>query len=222
LYILERSLNFIRNAVASYGPSIIKKALWDREYSAGDWDFNDNTEGDCVYPHLEKHAEKGSILDIGCGSGNTANELPFSAYCSYVGVDISEVALDKARRWSEWNGRAGKNSFVQADFLKYLPDQQFDVILFRESLYLVPLGKVKEALDRYSKHLKDSGVFIVRICTTRNNQRKYRPTAMVRAIESGFEVLERRQYGELGPTVIVFQPVGRQERAAGLRSARIH
>jgi hypothetical protein len=45
---------------------------------------------------------------------------------------------------------------------------------------------------------------------------------MVRAIENGFEVLERRQYGELGPTVIVFQPIGRQEREAGLRSARIH
>ncbi len=75
MYILERSLRFMRGALTSYGPSILKKAVWDREYSAGQWSFNDNTADDCVYPHLEKYARNGSILDIGCGSGNTANEL---------------------------------------------------------------------------------------------------------------------------------------------------
>jgi SAM-dependent methyltransferase len=206
---VERSLRFVRGALASYGPSAIKRALWDREYSAGKWSFNDNTAGDCVYPYLKKYAKKGSILDIGCGSGNTANELELSAYSSYLGVDISEAALDKARRWSERNGRVDKNSFVQADFLEYVPSQQFDVILFRESLYLVPLGKVKVTLDRYSTHLKGGGVIIVRISTTENGKRKHRPTAMVHAIETGFDVLEKRQDGEFGPTVVVFRPRGR-------------
>jgi len=195
----------VRNALTSYGPSIIKKAVWDREYSAGQWHFNDDTAGDCVYPYLEKYAENGSILDLGCGSGNTANELASSAYCSYLGVDISEAALDKARRWSEGNGRADKNRFLHADFLGYVPTQQFDVILFRESMYLVPLGKVKVTLDRYSKHLKGGGVFVVRICTTEKGKTKHRPTAMVRAIEAGFDVVEKRQH-ESGPTVIVFRP----------------
>ena len=206
MYIVQRSLRFMRAAVASYGPSIIKKALWDREYLAGKWHFNDNTAGDCVYPHLEKHAANGSILDLGCGSGNTANELAFGAYCSYLGADISEAALDKARRRSEENGRADKNRFVHADFLEYVPSQQFDVILFRESMYLVPLGKVKATLDRYSKHLKEAGVFIVRICTTEKGKKKYRPAAMVHTIETGFDVIEKRQYAESGPTVIVFRP----------------
>jgi SAM-dependent methyltransferase len=206
MYVIERSLRFMRGALTSYGPSILKKAVWDKEYSAGQWSFNDHTADDCVYSHLEKHTRNGSILDIGCGSGNTANELAANAYQTYLGVDISESALDMARRRTGQVGRTDKNSFAQGDFLYYVPPQRYDVILFRESMYLVPLGKVKETLDRYSKYLKDSGVFVVRICTTHKSKKKTRPTAMLRVMETEFDVIEKRQYGETGPTVIVFRP----------------
>ncbi len=77
-----------------------------------------------------------------------------------------------ARRRTEQAGRTEKNSFALGDFLYYLAPQRYDVILFRESMYLVPLGKVKETLDRYSKHLKDSGVLVVRICTIHKGKKK--------------------------------------------------
>ncbi len=147
MYVVERSLRFVRGALLSFGPSTIKKFFWDSEYSSGKWNFNDKTAGDCVYPPLEKYARNGSILDLGCGSGNTANELAFSAYRSYLGVDISESALDKARMWTERSGRADKNSFAQGEFLSYVPTQEFDVILFRESMYHVPLGKVQAVFE---------------------------------------------------------------------------
>jgi SAM-dependent methyltransferase/rhamnogalacturonyl hydrolase YesR len=214
MQIVERGLKFMRGALASYGPSVIKRALWDREYSSGKWNFNDNTPGDCLYPYLEKYAANGSILDLGCGSGNTANELAFSAYGSYRGVDISDVALERARRWSEANGRAEKNSFVRADFLNYVPDRRFHVILLRESLYHVPLGSVKSTLDRFSKYLEESGVFIVRIFTIENGRKKPRPTAMVRIIESNFDVLEQGRFGENGATVIVFRQTASLEANA--------
>ena len=206
MYIVERSLRFMRGALASYAPSIIKKTLWDREYSSGKWNFNDNTADDCLYPYLEEYARNGSILDLGCGSGNTANELASSAYGRYLGVDISDTALGKARRRSEANGRADKNTFLQVDFLKYVPKQRFDVILFRESLYHVPLGSVKATLDRYAKHLEEGGVFTVRIFTRENGKNKSRPSAMLRIIESGFDILKQGQSGESGATVIVFRP----------------
>jgi SAM-dependent methyltransferase len=172
MYIVKRILRFMRGALASYGPAFIKKTIWEREYTLGKWNFNDNTADDCLYPYLEEYARTGSILDLGCGSGNTANELAFGAYGSYLGVDISDTALDKARRRSEVNGRLQKNKFLQADFVKYVPKQSFDVILFRESLYHVPLGSVKATLDRYSKHLEERGVFIVRIATKENGKNK--------------------------------------------------
>jgi SAM-dependent methyltransferase len=206
MYIIGRSLRFMRGALASYGPLIIKRAIWDMEYSNGKWNFNDDTAGDCLYPYLEDYANNGSILDLGCGSGNTANELPSSAYSSYVGVDISETALEKARRRSESSGRLQKTKFLRGDFLKFEPQQRFDVILFRESLYHVPLGNVKATLDRYGKHLKKGGVFIVKIATIENGKDKSRPKAMVREIERGFEILKQGRYGAQGATVVVFRP----------------
>jgi len=198
----------MRGLFKSYGPSNIKRLLWDQEFSGSKWNFIDHTAGDCVYPHLEKYVKNGSILDLGCGPGNTANELAADAYGTYVGVDISEVALGKAARRTEESRRADKNRFVRADFLSYVPTQQFDVILFRESMYHVPLGKVKAILERYSKYLRDDGVFIVRMATSdaKSGKSKHRPNAMVGVMENEFDVVEKRQYDESGSTVIVFRP----------------
>jgi SAM-dependent methyltransferase len=206
MYLVQRIRRFIYGFVASYGPSNIKKLLWDREFSRGNWDFLDNTAGDCVYQHLERYATNGSILDLGCGPGNTANELAATAYWTYLGVDIADSALSKARRRTEESGRADKNTFVQGDFLNYVPTRQFDVILFRESMYHVPLGKVKAILDRYSKYLRDGGVFIVRMYTSQNGKSKHRPKAMIGVIETEFDVVEKAEYEERGATVIAFRP----------------
>ncbi len=204
---VERIKTIIRGLIKRYGPSLIKMVMWDQVFSGTHWDFIDDTAGDCVYPHLEKHLRGGSILDLGCGPGNTANELAASAYTTYVGVDISEAALAKARKRTDENGRAGKNSFACSDFLDYQPAQKFDVILFRESMYHVPLAKVKPILDHFSEYLKDDGVFIVRMNTTDGKgSHKPRLAAIMGVMEADFDVVEKNQYGESGPTVIVFRP----------------
>jgi SAM-dependent methyltransferase len=66
-----------------------------------------------------------------------------SAYTTYIGVDISEEALAKAEKRSKQCGRQAKNSFACSDFLNYVPTGQFDVILFRESVYPHPHGENK-------------------------------------------------------------------------------
>jgi 2-polyprenyl-3-methyl-5-hydroxy-6-metoxy-1,4-benzoquinol methylase len=208
MYIVDRSLQFVRGFLLSYGPSKIKKRFWDKEYSEEKWSFAYNTVGDCVYAHLEKHIENGNILDIGCGSGNTATEMA-GTYRSYLGVDISEAALAKARRRSQECGRGDKNSFECADFLTYVPTSQFDVILFRESMYHVPLGKVKATLDRYSAYLKEGGVFVVRLFASSagRTEDKQRPAAMLKIMEAEFDILEKGRYEVPGrPTVMVFRP----------------
>lgn len=208
--IVDRTANFFVAALKSYGPSGVKKRLWDREFSGTKWNFIDNTAEDCVYLILEKYADNGSILDLGCGPGNTANELAATAYESYVGVDISEAALEKARKRTVASGRETKNIFFQGDFIKYEPNQKFDVILFRESMYHVPMGKIKDTLDHYARYLKSHGVFIVRMITSDNNsggKDKPRPGAMVRIMENEFDVVEKRIYeGAARSTVLVLRP----------------
>jgi SAM-dependent methyltransferase len=212
VYIVQRTMVFVQGFLSSYGPSSIKKLLWDRDFSGNKWDFIDNTVGDCIYPHLERYARNGSILDLGCGPGNTANELNPSVYQSYVGIDISEVALAKAVKRTQENSRAEKNSFVCSDFLGYRPTQEFDVILFRESMYHVPHGQVLKILDKYSKYLKNSGVFIIRlyIGDNRAGKIKFRVKRKIDLIKREFDIVESSQYDTPGlPVVLVFRPRSR-------------
>src|ERR1700684_2161480 len=149
------------------------------------------------------------ILDLGCGPGNTANELNSAAYKTYVGVDISEAALEKAVRRTKENGRADKNSFVVSDFLGYAPSQDFDIILFRESLYHVPYGQVKPILDKYSKHLKPGGVFIVRLYAGDERPGVIKPRVIRKMdlIKNNFDMVEYRRFDTPAlPTVLVFRP----------------
>ena len=210
MYIVSRTARFVRGALLSYGPSGVKKRFWDKEYSEEKWAFAYNTVGDCVYSHLERYAANASILDIGCGSGNTSTEMA-DTYSSYLGVDISEAALNKARRRSQECGRGTKNTFACGDFLTYVPPSQYDVILFRESMYHIPLGKVKSTLDRYAAYLKETGVFVVRLFASSGDRAagkdKARPAAMLSIMETEFDVLEKARYDVPGkPAVMVFRP----------------
>ncbi len=207
--IAKRGGRYISSFVKIYGPSSLKKLLWDKEFESTKWNFMDDTSSDCIYPHLEKFARNGSILDLGCGPGNTANELAMHSYQSYVGVDISEAALAKGVKRTRENGREGKNSFAQGDFLGYKPSQEFDVILFRESLYHAPYNQIIEILEKYSKFLKPTGVFIVRLYATDTvtGEIKSRVIAKLDLIKSEFDIIESAQYETPGrPTVLVFRP----------------
>lgn len=209
MYIAKRALTFVQGFLTSYGPSSIKKRIWDKDFSGNKWNFIDNTVGDCVYPFLEKYAQNGDILDLGCGPGNTANELASDAYKDYVGVDISEVALAKAVERTKECGRTDKNTFACSDFLGYAPTRDFDIILFRESLYHVPYGQVLEILEKYSKHLKSNGVFVVRLYAGdhRPGKIKARVVRKMDLIKREFDVVESRQFDAPGmPTVLVFRP----------------
>jgi SAM-dependent methyltransferase len=208
MYLAKRVFTLVQSGLKSYGPSKLKRRMWDSEYSSDKWDFADHTMGDCVYGPLEKHARNGSILDLGCGT-NTGNELAEQSYRRYVGTDISEVCVNKARRITKEIGRAGKNEFVVADFMTYVPTEKFDVILFRESMYHVPMNKIKETVDRYSKYLTDRGVFVVRLFTSDpDGNAKQRPIAMLDVIAKEFNVLENGQYEKNGSkaAVMVFKP----------------
>lgn len=210
MYIVDRTARFVRGFLLSYGPSSVKRRFWEKEYSEGKWSFAYNTAADCVYPHLERYTKNAAILDIGCGSGNTGTEMA-GHYRSYLGVDISESALATACRRSQECGRGDRNSFACSDFMTYVPPSQYDVILFRESLYHVPLGRVKETLNRYSAYLTHSGVFVVRLFASSsdapNSKDKPRPAAMLRIVETEFEVLEQVRYNLPGqPIVLVFRP----------------
>jgi 2-polyprenyl-3-methyl-5-hydroxy-6-metoxy-1,4-benzoquinol methylase len=177
-----------------WGTSRMKQEMWDREFGNGRWDHIESTKGDCVYRFVEKMARGGRILDLGCGSGNTGVELRRDAYKEYVGVDISKVAIDKAEARAKGDGRVN-HVYYQSDILDYRPDRKFDVILFRESLCYVPMGKVKRTIDHFLGSLTEDGTIIVRLCD-RAGYSKY-----VDLVRSNYRIIE--EFEEPGSKTII-------------------
>ena len=185
-YLSKRIKRVIETKILKrWGSTSTKKNIWDEEFSGGQWDYLDHTRNDVIYLFLDKYSNNGSILDLGCGSGNTGNEMDVFKYESYTGVDISEIAIQKALSRSKKNHRQEKNEYVCYDISSFVPRKRYDIILFRESIFYLPKNKITDVLKRYSNYLKKSGVLIVRMC----DRRKYK--AIVKLIEKHYHILER-------------------------------
>jgi len=194
-------------AIKRWGSLAAKKSLWDDEFGSGQWNYLERTTEDPIYAILEKYARNGAILDMGCGSGNTANELGYGKFGSYTGTDLSDVAIRKAIERTSKNGREGKAEFRCAPIEDFSPEKSYDIILFRESIFYIPVRKIKAVLDRYATCLKSNGVFIVRIC----DREKY--ASIVQLIGKHYDVIEQKLVEGAKDIIIVFEPVN---RAAGI------
>src|SRR5207249_27036 len=106
-------------------------------------------------------------------------------YSSYTGVDISESAIRRALARSIKNHRQAQNEYVCGDIARYVPRMGYDIILFRESIFYIPKYQIRKVLQRYSHYLKETGVFIVRMC----DRNKY--GSIVRLIEKHYHVFDR-------------------------------
>jgi SAM-dependent methyltransferase len=189
----------IHKLLRKFGPTSIKQKIWDEEFRCGQWDFLNNTENDPIYHFLEKYCGGGDILDLGCGAGNTGNELSIDKYRLYVGIDISGEAIRKAQARCEKSNREGKNFYYVDDIINYVPDKKYSVILFRESIFYLPLEKIQKTFRRLSKALTNDGVFIVRMC----DRLKY--AKIVIQIDKSFEVKERYYPDSEKSIILVFR-----------------
>jgi SAM-dependent methyltransferase len=196
---LAKCRNVVLTRLKAWGSSRLQRFAWNREFAEGHWDFIDSTPDDCIYGFLARYSNRGAILDLGCGAGNTGGELEENCYTEYLGVDISDVAVEKARTRAAQSGRAGKNTYVQGDVVKFKPDKNFDVILFRESIWYIPKRKLLRVIARYRKHLKTGGAFIVRIYD------RHLRGDIVDLLRTGVDVIEERALSDERDIVLVFR-----------------
>jgi SAM-dependent methyltransferase len=93
----------------------------------------------------------GSVLDVGCSDGILQERL---SYGRYTGIDVFADTIAHASRKAD-----AKTRFLQADAATYVPDEQFDAIIWNECLYY--LEKPIETIRRYRDYLRPNGVIIV-------------------------------------------------------------
>jgi 2-polyprenyl-3-methyl-5-hydroxy-6-metoxy-1,4-benzoquinol methylase len=181
-----------------WGSFSTKKALWDAEFASGKWDFLEHSMDERLYYYLEKYSNNGDILDLGCGAGNTGNEIADSKYRRYIGVDVSEIAIRQAVDRSLKNHRQHKNEYICDDLFSFEPTGTYQVILFRESLFYLPTSRISGVLEGYSKHLNESGVFVVSMYKSAKRR------SLIRLIENRYQIVDRSSPDD-ADVVLVFR-----------------
>lgn len=175
-------------------------SAWNEQYSDGRWDLLAEHDELIRYAVLAGYAREikpgAAILDVGCGEGLLQEQL--TRYERYLGIDISEVAISRARE-----RESSQTRFITTDASLFSPEETFDLIIFNESLYYFesPL----EVLDRYASFLANEGVLLISMfCTLRSS-------AIARLIRKRYVKLSessvRNQRGEW--VYIVLHPRGR-------------
>lgn len=128
------------------------------EYGPEDLVGNKRFETTC---DLIKKFDPKTVLDYGCAHGhytiNLAKRFPETRF---LGVDICQDNIDKARAWAKSEDMTDNVSFMVGDLTQNpLPNDGFDLILCSEVLEHVaePIGLIEE-LER---HLADDGTMLL-------------------------------------------------------------
>lgn len=145
-----------------------KKQQWDKQYARGTWDtlkspLEEERFG-AVRQLIAKYSRKGSILEVGCGEGILQSTLDPHLYTGYLGIDISEVAIQKAAYL--------ENAHVHyryADMEKFIPEQLYDIIVFSETLYYA--ANPLQLMQLYMEYLQPGGVLIVSVFENPRNKK---------------------------------------------------
>lgn len=116
--------------------------------------------------------EKGSVLDLACGTGRLAISLAQRGF-KVVGLDASEPMLTLAR---------GKSNdlpirWIQGDIRDFQLNETFDLILMAGNAFQALLSESDQMqmLDCVRKHLKPTGLFVFNTRNPQNNDLKTTP-----------------------------------------------
>ncbi|CAB3709341.1 class I SAM-dependent methyltransferase [Paraburkholderia rhynchosiae] len=172
----------IKAVILSPRNTSISDKTWNHEYDSGAWDFLSTTKevgrysvilGYCL--HFKPAAR---ILDVGCGTGILAHWLSSAAISSYLGIDLSAAAIEKARQLNIQGAE-----FAVADVTAFKTSEVFDVIVFNEILYY--LKTPEDHVRRFAQSLAPGGILIVSMWHHADGVNTWK------RLRAGFEELDR-------------------------------
>ena len=148
---LYRARNILRKLLSGEDVITIVHNVneWDAQYTDGRWERlkQEQKNTKAIATHICEEAQKNPtlrVLDVGCGNGGLT-QLIHSCVGTYVGTDISSVALEEARLI------APKVALHVCDAANPPSDLGiFDVIVFNEILYYTNPEIVLRAHQQYA------------------------------------------------------------------------
>jgi len=124
-------------------------------FGAGDNKYKDWL--DALKAHLQP-TPSSRVLDIGCGSGRPVARTLVAAGHRVVGVDISDVQIEKARE------NVPTAEFIRGDATTLeFDDASFDAVVSFYTFIHLPLEEQLPLLKKVSGWLKPGGVFVATV-----------------------------------------------------------
>jgi SAM-dependent methyltransferase len=106
----------------------LRRLVWNVEWAAGRWNSLDSANLLSV-EIARKYARNGRIIELGCGSGALAASIGDQFYKDYKGIDISDVAIKRAR-----SRRLDRCEF-EVGPMESAHIEAADLIIIQEALY---------------------------------------------------------------------------------------
>ena len=151
------------------------------------------------------------VLEIGCGLGTDGAQFA-KAGADYTGVDLTNAAIDLARKRFELFGLTGKFQVADAENLDF-PDESFDVVYSHGVLHHTP--DIDAAVQEIRRVLKPGGRAIVMLY----HRGSYNYRIGIRVLRRAGAGLLKTDTGIKVINVLTGEPTeALQERAAMLRN----
>ncbi len=98
--------------------------------------------------------QKGSALDVGCGSGGRIIRKLIQENFTVYGIDASAEMIAIAQ--SEHKDI----NFINCNIIDWESDQKFDLIIAWDSIFHLPMAQQNPVIAQLCRMLKDSGILI--------------------------------------------------------------
>ncbi|MBL8551297.1 MAG: class I SAM-dependent methyltransferase [Hyphomonadaceae bacterium] len=136
------------------------EAHWDQLYAEGEYDRlwrNDQRYHQRLLASLiSARRPHPALLDIGCGEGAFYDSLRQHAPSSYLGVDISNRAIERAKARFGDAAAPGPVRFEQGDAARFAVTETFDAIVFSECVEY--FDDIESVVAHYRRSLRPGGI----------------------------------------------------------------
>jgi len=138
-------------------PAMAPVEFWEDRYEAASAETSGRPT--TVLEKFVKDRPVGHALELGCGKGDDAVWLAKQGWF-VTALDISQAAIDIARKNAERNNVAEKINFKVCDLTKDFPEGDYDLVTaqFLESPFEFPRERI---LNHAAKHVCAAGMLLV-------------------------------------------------------------
>jgi tellurite methyltransferase len=141
----------------------MRETPYDQRYAGEDfyWGKEPSSMASRVLEAVRPSASfRPKLIDIGCGEGR---DIVYFAQHNFevVGLDLSAVGLEKARRYAAETGVEIET--IHADIADYELEGIYDVVFSAGTLHFLPLDIRQTRFENYKAHTTPSGIHVISV-----------------------------------------------------------